>query len=471
MSDDFVSAFAPNVRPLRPKREVRKSFTAPALITEDAAATAFADRHTGKLLFDHDAGSWFQWCGSHWRREGTGLAFHWARELSRELSATSDGKAKSILNKTSFASGVERFCRTDRVFAVTSERWDADPFLLATPDGTVDLATGRLRPASPEDKITKVAAVAPAARAECPRWRQFISEAMGGDEGLVRFLQQFAGYCLTGDTREHALVFGYGAGGNGKSVFVNTLTAIAGDYAVVAPMDTFTAAQGDRHPTDLAMLRGARLVTASETEEGRAWAESRIKQITAGDPISARFMRQDFFTFRPTFKLLVVGNHKPVLRNVDDAARRRFNIVPFVTKPARPDRELERKLREEWPGILRWMIDGCLDWQRNGLVRPASVVEATADYFSAQDLVSQFLEECCSVDMANEWLTVSVSDLFRAWADFAKAAGEPPGSQKAFSEAITRHGFVKKRTTGGARVFLGMRLLKPARHADEQSDG
>jgi putative DNA primase/helicase len=176
----------------------------------------------------------------------------------------------------------------------------------------------------------------------------FLHETTSGDEGLIRFLA---------------------------------------DYAQTAAMDTFTASKGDRHPTDLAMLRGARLVTASETEEGRAWAESRIKQMTGGDPVTARFMRQDFFTYQPQFKLMIVGNHKPVLQNVDDAARRRFNLVPFTRKPERPDRELEGKLKAEWPGILRWMIDGCLDWLQNGLVRPAAVQAATAAYFDEQDPV------------------------------------------------------------------------------------
>jgi putative DNA primase/helicase len=164
-------------------------------------------------------------------------------------------------------------------------------------------------------------------------------------------------------------VFCYGPGGNGKTVLLNTVSAIRGDYATVAAMETFVASQFDQHPTDMAMLCGARLVTAAETEEGRAWAETKIKQLTGGDPISARFMRQDFFTYKPTFKLMIIGNHEPALRNVDDAARRRINIVPFIRKPAVIDKQLEDKLRVEWPGILRWMIQGCLNWQTVG--RPA----------------------------------------------------------------------------------------------------
>ena len=151
------------------------------------------------------------------------------------------------------------------------------------------------------------------------------------------------------------------------------------------------------------MLRGARMVTASETEEGRSWAESRIKQMTGGDPITARFMQKDFFTFQPAFKLTIIGNHKPLLRNVDEAARRRFNLVPFNRMPANVDRQLPEKLREEWPGILRWMIEGCLDWQENGLVRPDSVIRATESYFEDQDLLSQWLAEECDAEPGNNY--------------------------------------------------------------------
>lgn len=292
-----------------------------------------------------------------------------------------------MTSKTSFAAGVERFARSDTTFAVTADHWDRDPFLLGTPDGTVELKTATMRPGLPEDGIAKSTAVAPAPTAACPLWLKFLKEATGDDAEMVRFLQQWAGYSLTGDTREHALVFVHGGGGNGKGVFIRTISAIAGGYAKTAAMDTFISAQGERHTTDLAMLCGARLVIASETEAGRAWAEARIKRLTGGDLITARFMRENNFTFLPTFKLTIIGNHQPALHNVDDAHRRRFNIVPFPRKPAQPDLTLEANLKAEWPAILRWMIDGCLDWQANGLVRPQSITTATADYFAAQDIL------------------------------------------------------------------------------------
>jgi putative DNA primase/helicase len=302
--------------------------------------------------------------------------------------------------------------------------------------------------------ITKQTGVAPE-DGEPGQWLTFLAQATAGDRALMRFLQQMAGYCLTGLTNEHALFFIYGPGGNGKSVFLNVLNFILGDYAATASMDTFTASKSDRHPTDLAMLNGARLVSASETEEGRAWAESRIKQLTGGDKISARFMRQDFFEFVPQFKLVIVGNHAPVLANVDEAAKRRFNIVPFTQKPERPDRQLEDKLRLEAGRILAWAIAGCKDWQENGLVRPEIVTSATADYFEDQDLFGQWLEERC--DRApGKW--EMPTPLYNDWADFAKAAGDDPGTARAMSSKLKRAGFQARKLPGGIRTYQGIML-------------
>jgi putative DNA primase/helicase len=308
--------------------------------------------------------------------------------------------------------------------------------------------------------------VPPADEANCPLWLNFLGETFGDDAGLIRFLQQWAGYNLTGDTREHALLFGTGKGGNGKGVWLNVHTNILKDYATTATMETFVSSFADRHTTDVAMLNRARMVTASETEEGRAWAEARIKQMTGGDPITARFMRQDNFTFKPEFKLTIIGNHKPQLCNVDDAARRRFNIIPFDRQPAVPDRELEGKLMSEAPGIFRWMIEGCLDWQKNGLVRPQSVIAATKSYFEDQDLMSQWLEEECDVDPANQFKSESVALLFEAWTAYCTNAGEKLVSKKSFSNQLISRGFERSRN-GKVRSFLGLRLRRrPNLHDD-----
>lgn len=425
-----------------------------ALLTEHGMAAAFTERYKDELRYDHKAGRWFLWTGTHWKEDSTYRAFSYARELVAEANRNSEFKEQAITGKASFCGGVERFARTDPVHAVVPEDWDKDPYLLATPGGTVDLRRGTLRPASPNDMMTRVTAVAPY-EAPCPKWLQFLQEATNRDEELMTFLKRWCGYCLTGDTREHALVFGYGPGGNGKSVFLNILSKIMGDYATVAAMDTFTASHGDRHSTDLAMLRGARLVTASETEEGRAWAESRIKQMTGGDPITARFMRQDNFTFQPQFKLTIVGNHKPVLKNVDEAARRRFNIVPFIHKPNSPDKDLELKLQEEWPGILHWMIQGCLEWQREGMPRPAVVREATAEYFEAQDTFGQWLAERCILDPG---LETKPSMLLKDFQEWCRNNGEPESDNKRLRGMLERTNGIRYVKSRGYPTVRGVGL-------------
>jgi putative DNA primase/helicase len=243
---------------------------------------------------------------------------------------------------------------------------------LNTPDGVIDLRTGDVRPHDPLDYMTKIAAVAP--RGGCPLFLKFLDRITHGDAELIAYLRRVFGYALTGDVSEHALFFGHGTGANGKSVLLSTMAGMMGDYHKTAPIETFTATDSDRHPTDLAMLRGARLVTATETEEGRRWAESRIKTLTGGDPVAARFMRQDFFEYWPQFKLVIAGNHKPGLRSVDEAIRRRFHLIPFAVTipPEERDAELAEKLKAERPGILQWLVEGCLEWQIEGLRRKPS---------------------------------------------------------------------------------------------------
>jgi putative DNA primase/helicase len=188
------------------------------------------------------------------------------------------------------------------------------------------------------------------------------------------------------------------------------------------------------------------MVTATETEDGHAWAEARIKELTGNErPISARFMRQDFFEFEAQFKLVIVGNHRPVLKNVDDAARRRFNIIPFVNKPATKDPKLKEKLEAEFPAILRWMMGGCLDWQKNGLIRPSCVAKATEEYFRSQDLFGQWIEECCEVEPENDMIWDKAADLFQSWEDFCKLHGEDAGSSKSLGDRLSKLGISQDR--------------------------
>lgn len=425
----------------------------PIEVSEDAIALEFTRQNRGDLRFDHNVGKWYQWQFTHWAATDVPVAFHFAREIGRRL-----GAGKKSTCKASVAGGAERFARADPVHAVTSAIWDNDPWLLGTPAGTLDLRTGKMHAPRREEHITKVTGCGPENK-PADLWTKFLHDATNGDVAMQVYLQRIAGYCLTGLTNEHALFFIYGPGGNGKSVFLNILVHILGDYAMSAPMDTFTSSKFSSHPTELAMLKGARLVTASETEEGRQWAEARIKALTGGDPITARFMRQDFFTYQPHFKLLFAGNHQPTLSSVDAAMQRRFNMMPFVHKPTSPDHMLEEKLKAEGPRILAWALQGCLDWQQHGLARPESVAVATEEYFSDQDIFGQWLGDECNVG-PREWHQPTA--LFNAWAKFARNSGEDAGTVVSFTSRLKKAGFVKGKV-GGNRAWKGLSL----RHGGE----
>jgi putative DNA primase/helicase len=273
---------------------------------------------------------------------------------------------------------------------------------------------------------------------------------------LQGFLQRLSGYALTGSTREQSLAFLYGAGANGKSTYLTTLSGLMADYATSAPMDLFTDTKFTGHPTEVASLQGARLVTAVETEEGRRWNESRLKLLTGGDRVTARFMRGDFFTFSPTFKLLIAGNHRRALRTVDEAMRRRFHMLPFTANipPAERDPQLTEKLCTEWPGILRWAIDGCVSWNRAGLQAPETVRQASVEYLEAEDTLQQWIDDRCEF-RTDAWASSAV--LFADWQRYAEAAGEAAGTQKRFAQRLTSHGIQPQRTAF-ARGFAELRL-------------
>jgi putative DNA primase/helicase len=286
---------------------------------------------------------------------------------------------------------------------------------------------------------------------------KFLQQITIGDDDLIAYLQRIAGYALTGLTTEQAMFFLYGTGGNGKGVFLNCLTAVMGSYATVAPAETFLISRSDRHPTDVAGLRGARFVTAQEIEDGQQWAEAKIKSLTGGDPISARFMRQDYFTFQPQFKLFVAGNNKPSLRNVDPAIRRRINLIPFKAQIPldQQDRHLTEKLKAEWPGILRWCVDGCLAWQRDGLQPPSCVVEATDRYLEAQDARAAWLEENGTIQAGFQ---VSKADVRDNWAKWCERARHPIGGRNDLFDWLENQGFEAAKGTGGKRIFRGFAL-------------
>jgi putative DNA primase/helicase len=462
MRDDDVDieTHAPNVARLadHPRRiePAAEAQVRPPQFTDEALALTFAARHADDLRYVAAWGRWFHWTGVAWEMDETLLAFDHARTICREAAAACDMPSLAkVLASAKTVAAVERLAKADRRLAATVHQWDADPWLLNTPTGVLDLRTGRQRPHDPGDYMTKTTAVAP--EGECPLFLAFLDRVTGGDADLQRFLQRMVGYALTGDTSAHALFFAHGPGANGKSVFIDTLAGMLGDYHKTAPIETFTASNTDRHPTEVAMLRGARLVSAIETEEGRRWAESRIKALTGGDRIAARFMRQDFFEFTPQFKLIIAGNHKPGLRAVDEAIRRRFHLIPFgvTIPPEERDTTLKDKLKAEWPGVLAWAVAGCLAWQAEGLNPPAAVRAATEAYLDAEDALAAWMDECCKRE-PSAW--TATSRLFGSWKVWADANGEAAGSVRRFTQQLEARGFEAARTTK-ARGIQGLRLI------------
>lgn len=431
---------------------------------EDSIALEFAERHAHELRYVALWGRWLSYDGTRWAFDDTLHVFDRARTICREIATALDKPAAAIASAKTVAA-VEKLARADRRLAATVGQWDTDPWTSNTPSGVIDLRTGKVRPHCATDYITKSTAVAPDNKCAIPTWLAFLNRVTGGDAELVAFLQRMCGYAFTGTTREHALFFLHGVGANGKSTFINVLTGIIGDYHRAAPIETFTASHTDHHPTDLAGLRGARLVTSVETEEGRRWAESKIKALTGGDEISARFMRQDFFEFVPTFKLVIAGNHRPGLRSVDEAIRRRFHLIPFnVVIPLHErDEKLGDRLRAEWPGILAWIIEGCTQWQQTGLAPPAAVTGATAAYLEAEDAFAAWIDEYCICDRQSWEKTTT---LYAAWKVWAERNGEFAGTVRRFAQTLEQrgqaYGITYERDRQRGRGFRGLSLVGDA---------
>jgi len=430
---------------------------------EESLALAYADRHAHELRYVAAWGRWMRYDGTRWDFDDTLHAFDRARAICREvaLECGSPKAARAVASAKTVAA-VERLAKADRRLAATADQWDTCAWSLQDDCMTIDLHTGIARDSVSTDYITKKAACAATPNGTPhPLWTAFLDRITAGNADLQAFLQRYCGYATTGITSEHKFVFAYGTGANGKSTFINTIAAIFGDYATIADMGTFIATSSERHPTDLAKLRGARLVVAQETQKGRRWDETKIKALTGGDRITARFMRQDFFDFDPTFKLFIVGNHKPRLHTVDEAMRRRLLLVPFTVQIplAERDPNLLQKLKPERPAILRWCINGCLEWQRIGLAPPAIVQDATAAYFADQDTLQQWLDEC-TYD-AGPLAFIRTSDLFASWKTWNDERNLKPGSANGLSEALIDRGYEKNREGGTGHRGFRCLAVKP----------
>jgi putative DNA primase/helicase len=353
----------------------------------------------------------------------------------------------------SHLSAVAKVARTD--VAIAHEALDADPWLLNTQNGIVDLRSDAQRPHEREARMTKIAGTEMGNRYGCPTWVAFLTRIMGGDTEMVSFIQRVVGYCLTGSTREQCLFILYGNGSNGKSTFLDTLRAVMGDYAMHARAETFVRDSRGGIPNDIAALRGARLVTASEPEQGEQLDEGLVKEMTGDAAMTARFMRSEFFTFTPTFKVLLATNHRPIIRGTDHGIWRRIRLVPFTETIAEheKDRDLGAKLAAESPGILAWAVQGCVEWQRIGLASPAVVTDATQDYRADMDILSEFIEEKCML-----YATVGNTALYQAFSAWSAANGERPRSHRWLTRALTDRGYKQDPNRSAGRRWLGLSL-------------
>lgn len=445
----------------------------------------------GHAGFDVDAvyvalwGKWLFWGGGVWKADTNCFAMtltrqflrakasqllDWAQKRLREADSHDNRKvaaekalawakkeAKRLRGKETVAA-VLKLATSNPKSAASADQFDADLFILATPTGVVELRTGELREARREDFVTKMTAIGPADQGAQPTlWLKFLDRIFDGDADLIAFMQRAAGYALTGSIKEHKLLFLYGTGRNGKSVFLNTLMGILSDYGRRAAATVFLDKAHEAHPTELAGLQGARLVVGSELPAGKTWNEAVIKDLTGGDKITARYMRQDFFDFTPQFTLMIAGNHQPALRGVDEAMRARLILVPFeVTIPEEErDPELETKLHQEWPQILRWCIDGAVAWHREGLNLPERVRAASKEYLEDEDLIGRYLEARIVQDGCNKVSNREIAMDFNRW---AIPQGLREWSQHAITKAIKETGRFRTYKSAGDRGFVGLKL-------------
>lgn len=424
--------------------------------SDEGLARSFVDKNRNRIRYV-SSGGWHVWTGQRWIRAENGQVDQYARQHCYDAAAAvQDTSLERGIKSARTINAVQKLARSDSALAISASVFDNHPWLLNTPDGVLDLRTGKTAAHAPGLLLTQMTSVG--LGGECPTWLRFVDRITGGDGGYSEFLCRIAGYALTGSTRDHALFFAFGAGANGKTTFVNTLAEILADFHTTAPMETFSAAIGERQTNDLARLAGARLVTSTETEPNRKWAEARIKLLTGGDEITVRGLYQEFFTMRPTYKILVAGNNRPGLTGVDEAIRRRMYMLPFgQTIPASErDPDLPDKLKAEAPGILAWMVAGCLDWQARGLRPPPVVVAATEYYLADEDNLSQWLaERTYTADNAFCGSTA----LYMSYLEFCRQRGEGSDPMKTFSQRLQSRGFVRRKTNKGIEL-RGLRLVE-----------
>lgn len=446
----------------------------PTPCTDLGNAERMARRHGTDIRWCEAWECWLVWTGTHWDRDETGAvsrcAFDTVRGVAEEVRAETNSDRRKALWKHAFASesagriaAMVQLTRAQPGIAVRVEAMDTDPWLLACANGTVDLRTGELRPSRRGDLCTKFTPVAYRPEATCPGFEAFL-ERVQPDAEVRAYVQRLVGYGATGIVRDHVLPINYGTGGNGKGAFTNLIIHVLGTYASQVPNDLVMAKEREAHPTDKATLRGLRFAACSETAKNRALDEAQVKLLTGGDPISARFMGKDFFSFFPTHTLWLSTNNRPRIRETTNGIWRRVALIPWTVQipDAEVDTDLGDKLKTaEAEGILAYVVRGAMAWFRDGLRPPLAVQVATEEYRAESDWLTEYLLARCTKEPEHAGGSapmVLAGALYKAYQSWCDKAGKDPVSQTAFGRTMVDVGWQKK-NRAGYPWYLGLRLL------------
>jgi putative DNA primase/helicase len=441
--------------------------------TEDGMARALVAHHGHELRYCPQRGMWLRWDGCRWKWDEAEHHRELIRALARALPDDGDRDERTFKKRALSAAGtagVERLARSDAQVVVGLNQLDADPWVLNTPTGIIDLRTGQLRASDPAALCTRSTTAPYDPDANPTRWLQFLTDTFD-DPDLISYLQRLVGYSAIGMVGPHVLPFAFGSGGNGKGVFLEAIPGVLGDYATTAPVGFLMAHQHASHETEIARLAGARMVVCSEVNEGDRFDEAKVKQLTGGDTITARFMRQDHFTFTPTHQLWLMGNTRPEVRTGGRSFWRRLRLVPFEHEvPA--DQVIDDLqgilVREHGAALLAWAVAGAVAYAAGGLREPAKVKAATAEYESDQDSMARFVDECCYIGGGSH-VTIRASKVREAYEQWCYATGEVPVSAKAFGMAMKSRFHVELvKGSKGVRQYQGIGLVT---QDDDDRDG
>lgn len=388
-------------------------------------------------------------------RKGLSRATDYCRNAEETMAMVAHLKRSLSNNKVE---SLLKLCRGCSSTSVLPEEMDQAPYLFNCANGILELHSGRLMPHDRSLLMTKISPVPYKEKADCSRWKRFLKDVFDGNRELIKFVQKFAGCCLTGDVSCQAMFILYGNGANGKSTFINIINKILGDYAKTTPTETFMERRGNEASNDIACLKGSRLVTATESDQKGRLAEPTIKRLTGNDVISARFLYGEYFSFVPTFKIVMATNHKPRISGMDLAIWRRIKLIPFeVSFPEdKQDKLLTDKLEAELPGILHWMVEGCLKWQKEGLGHVSAIAEAVDEYRNEMSDIQMFLTERCERD---ELSMIQGAEFYQAYVNWCEANNERPRNNRNFGMLLAEAGLDKARRASG-NIWLGVRLMK-----------